>query len=241
TYVIEAMEMPSDSDFFATGKRFKMMNIPKGEEMIFFDTDAFDGKEFSFDFDYNFDSDSIRVIVNKNREKAMRHDDFVRQMEKSSLKMSKQAEELSKQADKLRQEASKLDVKDKNSEIKMEALRRQAEEMEKIARELQRESMELPETPPFPGETERHIRMRVPDQRFSEGKAESLVRQHHQLLRQEMVRDGIANNRSTIILSKKQLIIDDKVADKKDQRLYLQRFEQISGRKIESDEAVRIK
>ncbi|MBS4059299.1 MAG: M48 family metalloprotease [Bacteroidetes bacterium] len=243
TYVIEATDMPSDSDFFANGKRVKKMNIPNGGEMIFIDSEVFDGKDFSFDFDYdfNFDFDSLKVNVNRNREKVLKQEEYVKQMETTRFHMTKQAEELSKRAEKMHQEASRLAMTDKESEVKMEALRRQAEELEKIAGELQFHSLELPEAPPFPIETERQIRIRVPDQRFSDGKAESLTRQHHQLLRQEMVQNGVANSRSTIILSKKQLIIDEKVADKKDQRNYLQRFEQISGRKLESNEAVRIR
>jgi beta-lactamase regulating signal transducer with metallopeptidase domain len=243
TFVIESTEMFSDSAFFAKGNRFKIMNLSDGQDMIFIDSEAFDGNEFAYDFEYDFDFDfdSNGFNVQSNREKAIQQKDFARQIEASRLQLKQKAAELSKQAEAMRLEASKLGSADKDLEMKMKQMQRQAEELEKIAGELQSKSMEMPEAPPFPIQNERHIRMRVPDQRFGDGKAESLTRQHHQLLRQEMVRDGVANNRSTIILSRKQLIIDDKIADKKDQRIYLQRFEQISGRKLEADEALRIR
>lgn len=63
---------------------------------------------------------------------------------------------------------------------------------------------------------------------------------YHRLLVQEMEQEGLASKGSTIILSKKQLIIDGKVMDKKTQKQILKRFESLTGEKINDDEAVTI-
>lgn len=66
-------------------------------------------------------------------------------------------------------------------------------------------------------------------------------RQYHQLLRQELVNEGLIEPRSNVLLSKRQLIVDNEVADKKTHRQVLKRFEELFGRKVTSDEAITLK
>ncbi len=63
---------------------------------------------------------------------------------------------------------------------------------------------------------------------------------YHRLLLKEMEEEGLANRRSSVILSKKQLIIDGKVADKKTQKHILKRYESVTGEKLAEDLAVTI-
>lgn len=63
----------------------------------------------------------------------------------------------------------------------------------------------------------------------------------HQLFRQELVQNNLADKKSVVILSKKQLIVDGKVLSKKNHKKYLHRFEEITNMKIADDEAVSIR
>lgn len=57
----------------------------------------------------------------------------------------------------------------------------------------------------------------------------------------ELVEQGYAQSRSTVILSRKQLIIDNVVMDRKTQRHFLNRFEEINGRKLDDEEAINLR
>ncbi|MFZ4462814.1 MAG: M56 family metallopeptidase, partial [Bacteroidales bacterium] len=57
----------------------------------------------------------------------------------------------------------------------------------------------------------------------------------------ELVEGGWAQHRSVVILSRKQLIIDNVVMDRKTQRHFLNRFEEINGRKLEAEEAINLR
>lgn len=61
------------------------------------------------------------------------------------------------------------------------------------------------------------------------------------LLMKELEEQGLAQSGSNVILSRKQLIIDNIVMDRKTQRHFLNRFEEINGRKLEADEAINLR
>lgn len=64
---------------------------------------------------------------------------------------------------------------------------------------------------------------------------------YKRLLRKELLEDGTIDKGDRLVLSKKQLIINGKVADRKTQKHVLKRFEEITGSAIQSDTAIMIR
>ena len=62
--------------------------------------------------------------------------------------------------------------------------------------------------------------------------------QYHKLLRKELIEKGTIDKGDQMILSKKQLIINGKVVDRKTQKSVLKRYEEISGSTVKSDTAI---
>lgn len=98
-------------------------------------------------------------------------------------------------------------------------------------RELQRMELEMrafPELPAFPEDP-------YMDSFYPRGSLQD------DLWMKELVDEGYAQARSIVILSRKQLIIDNVVMDRKTQRHFLNRFEEINGRKLEAEEAINLR
>ena len=64
---------------------------------------------------------------------------------------------------------------------------------------------------------------------------------YKRLLHKELLEDGTIDKGDRLVLSKKQLIINGKVADRKTQKHVLKRFEEITGSAIQSDTAIMIR
>jgi beta-lactamase regulating signal transducer with metallopeptidase domain len=95
------------------------------------------------------------------------------------------------------------------------------EEMHRMEREMRA----FPELPAFPEDP-------YMDSFYPRGSLQD------DLWMKELVDEGYAQPRSNVILSRKQLIIDNVVMDRKTQRHFLNRFEEINGRKLEAEEAI---
>ena len=98
------------------------------------------------------------------------------------------------------------------------------EEMHRMEREMRA----FPELPAFPEDP-------YMDSFYPRGSLQD------DLWMKELVDEGYAQARSNVILSRKQLIIDNVVMDRKTQRHFLNRFEEINGRKLEAEEAINLR
>ena len=197
---------------------------------------VFKSGEESYTFDFEVDEDEMGDLEGENlKHFVIRKKNF--QDEENNLR--RQADELVLQADKLRAEAEKLQNTDADAAAKMqeEAVRLsdQAAAIHQSADAIQHIAFpEMPEMPaPPPAWKEQRFAVFDTD--------EPNERQYHVLLRKELVYEGIINPKSNVLLSKKQLIIDNQVADRKTHKMVLKRFEDITGRKVEANEAVSLK
>ena len=98
------------------------------------------------------------------------------------------------------------------------------EEMHRMEREMRA----FPELPAFPEDP-------YMDSFYPRGSLQD------NLWMKELEEQGLAQSGSNVILSRKQLIIDNIVMDRKTQRHFLNRFEEINGRKLEADEAINLR
>jgi beta-lactamase regulating signal transducer with metallopeptidase domain len=114
-----------------------------------------------------------------------------------------------------------------DQEIFMKDQERFAIDQEEMHR-MEREMRAFPELPAFPEDP-------YMDSFYPRGSLQD------DLWMKELVDEGYAQARSNVILSRKQLIIDNVVMDRKTQRHFLNRFEEINGRKLEAEEAINLR
>lgn len=221
--------MFNDSLFELNGDKMRMISFPEGKA-VFFNGEV---EAPEFDFDFTFDEEYVEGMEADGRKHIIvRGHDMQREMEHQRREMQQQAEQMKAQAEQLKLEAEKMDGTDATAaaEIKANAeeLKAEADRLDKLAQELS--VIPIPPNPPMPEWHEKDVRI---FRESDEGEG-----QYHRLLRKELVRDGIISPRTKVLISRKQLIIDNEVADKKTHRMVLRRFEDILGRKLDAGEAV---
>lgn len=185
--------------------------------------------DFSFD-EKDFDENDFREMKRNMRE-------MQAEQRQQEAEMQMQAGEMLKQAAELRKDAQKALAE--NEQETAELYREAALELENESRNIRQMAQEM--------KAENRSRMIVPPafplriEGVYLGSDNPADHQYHQLLRQELVNEGLIQPRSNVMLSKRQLIVDNEVADKKTHRQVLKRFEELFGRKVTSDEAITLK
>ena len=223
----------NDSVYAQNGR---MMAVPFSDDEVFFRSDGGDSLSH-FDFDFSFDTKDFDQNNDYFMEMKRDRREMLAEQRQQQAEMKMQAAEMLKQAAELRKEAEKAiaENEQETAELYREAaseLETESKNIRQMAQEMRTENrlrMTIPPSPPVPVEGF-YFESDIPSDR-----------QYHQLLRQELVNEGLIEPRSNVLLSKRQLIVDNEVADKKTHRQVLKRFEELFGRKVTSDEAITLK
>jgi len=226
---LEDIIIIDDSTMELEGGKIRMIKLPEGNA-YFYKNDNEEMNEFEFDIE--LDDEMLNEMEHEGKRTiVIRGADM--NMEREQLKM--QAQQMKEQAELLRQEASKLA---ENDQIAAESMKAEAAAIEKEAANIQKVAADLtrapkiafPKHPEMPSWNEQDVYFFNSD--------ENNERQYHKLLRKELTRDSYFRSNASVLISKKQLVIDNEVADKKTHRYVLKRTEEILGRKLSSDEAI---
>ena len=222
--------MFNDTLFELNGDKMRMISFPEGKA-VFFNGDV-EAPEFDFDFTFDeevaegMDADGRKHIIIRG------HDGQREMLQQQQHEMLQQAELMKEQARQLNLEAEKIAATDAQAAAQVKAdaeeLKAEADKLDKMAQDLA--ALPIPPAPSMPVWHEEDVRI---FRETDEGEG-----QYHRLLRKELVRDGIISPRTRVLISRKQLILDNEVADKKTHRAVLRRFEDILGRKLDAGEAV---
>ncbi|PKP50983.1 MAG: hypothetical protein CVT92_13910 [Bacteroidetes bacterium HGW-Bacteroidetes-1] len=224
-----------DSLKTSSGRKMQMHRMPQEEFAVFDDPEMeffFDAEEMQFGDGEEFEAQKKYLFVQKEQ--------MMREREERKSRMHKQADEMARQAEQLNREAERIEQNNKEAAMR---LKMEAENLVNEASRLREEAL-IP-VPPVPEimKMDRDVKRINPAIRHLKWESEStsIENQQQQLFRQEMIRDGVASKRSNVIISKKQLIVDEQVMDKKIHRKFLNRYEEITGRKLEAGEAVSLR
>lgn len=221
----------NDTIFIQNGQ-ITAPTFPRVEGFFFSDdTISLDHLDADFTFDENyFDENDIREMKRNMRE-------MMAEQRQQEAELQLQAGEMLKQAAELRKDAQKALAE--NEQETAELYREAAMELENESRNIRQMAQEMKAQ-----NRARMIASPAPPahvEGFYFGADNPTDHQYHLLLRQELVNEGLIEPRSNVMLSKRQLIVDNEVADKKTHRHVLKRFEELLGRKVTSDEAITLK
>lgn len=226
---LENIVIIDDSTMELNGGEIRMIKVPGGNAFFY----GNDNEELNeFEFDIELDDEMLQEMERNGNRKIIIHGSDMN-IEREQLNM--QAAQIKEQAELLKQDAAKLAETDQAA---AEIMKADAEAMEIEAKNIQKAAAELARLPrpDFPNH------LQAPswneDNVFFFNNEENDDRQYHKLLRKELTRDQYINPKANVLISKKQLVIDNVVADKKTHRYVLKRTEEILGRKLESDEAI---
>lgn len=221
----------NDTIFIQNGQ-ITAPTFPRVEGFFFSDdTISLDHLDADFTFGENyFDENDIREMKRNMRE-------MMAEQRQQEAELQLQAGEMLKQAAELRKDAQKALAE--NEQETAELYREAAMELENESRNIRQMAQEMKAQ-----NRARMIASPAPPahvEGFYFGADNPTDHQYHLLLRQELVNEGLIEPRSNVMLSKRQLIVDNEVADKKTHRHVLKRFEELLGRKVTSDEAITLK
>lgn len=221
----------NDTIFIQNGQ-ITAPTFPRVEGFFFSDdTNSLDHLDADFTFGENyFDENDIREMKSNMRE-------MMAEQRQQEAELQLQASEMLKQAAELRKDAQKALAE--NEQETAELYREAAMELENESRNIRQMAQEMKAQ-----NRARIIASPAPPahvEGFYFGADNPTDHQYHLLLRQELVNEGLIEPRSNVMLSKRQLIVDNEVADKKTHRHVLKRFEELLGRKVTSDEAITLK
>lgn len=221
----------NDTIFIQNGQ-ITAPTFPRVEGFFFSDdTISLDHLDADFTFGENyFDENDIREMKRNMRE-------MMAEQQQQEAELQLQAGEMLKQAAELRKDAQKALAE--NEQETAELYREAAMELENESRNIRQMAQEMKAQ-----NRARMIASPAPPahvEGFYFGADNPTDHQYHLLLRQELVNEGLIEPRSNVMLSKRQLIVDNEVADKKTHRHVLKRFEELLGRKVTSDEAITLK
>lgn len=221
----------NDTIFIQNGQ-ITAPTFPRVEGFFFSDdTNSLDHLDADFTFGENyFDENDIREMKSNMRE-------MMAEQRQQEAELQLQASEMLKQAAELRKDAQKALAE--NEQETAELYREAAMELENESRNIRQMAQEMKAQ-----NRARMIASPAPPahvEGFYFGADNPTDHQYHLLLRQELVNEGLIEPRSNVMLSKRQLIVDNEVADKKTHRHVLKRFEELLGRKVTSDEAITLK
>jgi beta-lactamase regulating signal transducer with metallopeptidase domain len=153
--------------------------------------------------------------------------------------------EMEQQARKFEAEAQQMEAGNKKEEILRQA---EALRLEMEARRLEMESrrpelmLRGPEPRIIIGEDIPDLReIELLIDRAAPAPEHGFDRKHLRLLKDELLEEGMASKKSTIIITRKQTIIDGNIAEQKNHKRMLKRLEEISGKKLGADQAVTIR
>jgi len=160
--------------------------------------------------------------------------------------------EMEQQARKFEAEAQQLEAGAKKEEVLRQAeairLEMEAKRLEMEARRLEMEArrpemmMQGPEPRIIIGEDIPDLReIELMIDREASVPEHGFERKHLRLLKDELLEEGLASKRSTIIITRKQTIVDGNITDHKNHKRILKRLEEISGNKLEADQAITIR
>lgn len=217
---------------FIQNEQITAPTFPRVEGFFFSDdTISLDHLDADFTFGENyFDENDIREMKRNMRE-------MMAEQRQQEAELQLQAGEMLKQAAELRKDAQKALAE--NEQETAELYREAAMELENESRNIRQMAQEMKAQ-----NRARMIASPAPPahvEGFYFGADNPTDHQYHLLLRQELVNEGLIEPRSNVMLSKRQLIVDNEVADKKTHRHVLKRFEELLGRKVTSDEAITLK
>ncbi len=221
----------NDTIFIQNGQ-ITAPTFPRVEGFFFSDdTNSLDHLDADYTFGENyFDENDIREMKSNMRE-------MMAEQRQQEAELQLQASEMLKQAAELRKDAQKALAE--NEQETAELYREAAMELENESRNIRQMAQEMKAQ-----NRARMIASPAPPahvEGFYFGADNPTDHQYHLLLRQELVNEGLIEPRSNVMLSKRQLIVDNEVADKKTHRHVLKRFEELLGRKVTSDEAITLK